>query len=67
MAAKKPAKAETQPAEPGIYLDPKLAEIRDAEMARLEKIVVTPREDATIDPALVKLRDAEIKRGNRTL
>lgn len=68
MAAKKTAKTEANAeVTAGIYLDPKLAEIRDAEMARLEKIVVQPREDATIDPQLVKLRDAEAKRAPKVL
>lgn len=64
MAAKKAAaKAETPTAAPaadsGIYLDPQLAEIRDAEMAKLAAIVVEPRPDATIDDALVAARNAK--------
>jgi hypothetical protein len=75
MAARKPAKAvneavaaaEKQPDGSTIYLDPRLAEIRDAEMAKLAAIEIAPRQDATIDPVLVKLREAEIKRGPRVL
>lgn len=46
------------------YLDPKLAEIRDAEVKRNEETdaKVEPRPEPTIDPVLVEQRDAEIKR-----
>lgn len=53
--------------ESGIYLDPKLAELRDEEAKKLEAVVVEPRPEPTIDPELVKLRDAEIKRGDKPL
>jgi len=50
----------------GIYLDPKLAEIRDAE-AKRNDVAIAPREDASIDEALVKAREVEIKRGDRKI
>lgn len=53
--------------ENGIYLDPKLAEIRDEEAKKLEAVVVEPRPEPTIDPELIKLRDAEIKRGDKKI
>lgn len=70
-----PRKRDTEPVnEPakqaddnGIYLDPKLAEIRDEEIKKLEAVVVEPRPEPTIDPALVKLREEEIKRGDKKL
>lgn len=53
--------------ESGIYLDPKLAELRDEEAKKLEAVVVEPRPEPTIDPELLKLRDAEIARGDRQI
>jgi hypothetical protein len=53
----------------GIYLDPDLAKLRDAEAKVLADLPdAAPRglvEDPAIDPELVKLRDAEIKAGDR--
>jgi hypothetical protein len=43
-------------------LDPKLAEIRDAEIKANDVEVFSSFEEPTIDPALVKARDEEIKR-----
>ena len=72
-AAKKPASkplneaaTEGQASQSGIYLDPKLAEIRDAE-AKRNDVEIAPREDASIDEALIKAREVEIKRGPRTV
>ncbi len=53
--------------ESGIYLDPKLAELRDEEAKKLEAVVVEPRPEPTIDPKLVELREAEAKRGDRQI
>jgi hypothetical protein len=47
---------------PDPYLDPKLAEIRDAEAKRNDAVTVEDRPEPSIDPALVEARDAEIKR-----
>lgn len=55
-----------QESESGIYLDPALVEIRDAE-AKRNDVEIAAREDASIDEALVKAREAEIKRGPRTV
>lgn len=74
MAARKKDAAEpvNEPAkqgqadESGIYLDPALAEIRDAE-AKRNDVEIAPREDASIDEALVKAREAEIKRGDKKI
>lgn len=47
------------PAEP--LLDPKLAEIRDAEI-KANDVTIEPAPEPTIAPELVKARDEEIKR-----
>lgn len=47
------------PREP--YLDPKLAEIREAEIKKNDVKIAAPQEP-TIDDALVKARDEQIKR-----
>jgi hypothetical protein len=49
------------PAEPP--LDPKLAEIRDAEI-KANDVTIDPAPEPTIDPALVRARDEQIKREN---
>lgn len=52
-----------QAADSGIYLDPKLAEARDAEAERLAQVVVDgSREEPSLDPKLAEARDAEAKR-----
>ena len=75
MASRKQAEpaneAATQADEQGIYLDPELARIRDAEVKALaDAPEPAPRglvEDPEIDPELVKARDAEIARGDKQL
>ena len=73
MAAKKQAaKPVNEPARKGqedgsgIYLDPVLAEIRDAE-AKRNDVEIAPREEPSIDEALIKAREAEIKRGDKKI
>jgi len=46
---------------PAAYLDPKLEEIREAEI-KANDVSIEPAPEPTIDPALVKARDEEIKR-----
>jgi hypothetical protein len=46
---------------PTPLLDPKLAEMRDAEI-KANEVDIEPRAEPTIDPRLVEARNAEIKR-----
>lgn len=50
----------------GIYLDPRLVEIREAE-AKRNDIKVEARPEPTIDDELVKAREAEAKVGIKKL
>lgn len=66
-----PVNEPAEVAEGGIYLDPDLADLRDAEIKKLSELPpLAPRglvEDPSIDPALVEAREAEVKRGDKKL
>jgi len=74
MAARRRADAEplNEPAkqaaasDSGIYLDPRLVEVREAEIKRND-VTVEPRPAVTIADELIEAREAEIKRGDRKL
>ena len=72
-ARKKAAEAVNESAEKGqenesgIYLDPELVKIRDAEAKRNNVPVHPSYEEPSIDSELLKQREAEIKRGDKTI